>query len=247
MGRRRSALKAVGRRPAQAADSTLSRPHGARGRLSDTRACPTRARVYARVRVRVVAGAQVAELTEEQKEYIAKQEAAKLEAAAGAVDAKGPTSFFHGKSDKDYQVGLLAAVGRRALKARRGKGYRPGRRGGSRRLQPPPCPGCSPAVHLFLPPRHSSPPPPPMPPSAPRRAAPGWRRRATARRRAMPPSCPSAGSTPGLATPRASTRCGPSAASRGGRGAAAAQAGAGAGRGRGRDRGRARLPQLRAW
>ncbi|GIL86051.1 hypothetical protein Vretimale_9079 [Volvox reticuliferus] len=46
---------------------------------------------------------EVAELTEEQKEYIAKMEAAKMEAAAGAVDTKGPTTFFHGKDEKDYQ------------------------------------------------------------------------------------------------------------------------------------------------
>ncbi|KXZ41899.1 hypothetical protein GPECTOR_249g617 [Gonium pectorale] len=46
---------------------------------------------------------EVAELTEEQKEYIAKMEAAKVEAAAGAVEAQGPTSFFHGKEEKDYQ------------------------------------------------------------------------------------------------------------------------------------------------
>lgn len=48
---------------------------------------------------------QVAELTEEQKEYIAKMQAEK-EAAASAedVEAKGPTSFFHGKAEKDYQV-----------------------------------------------------------------------------------------------------------------------------------------------
>ncbi|KAG2485153.1 hypothetical protein HYH03_016139 [Edaphochlamys debaryana] len=44
-----------------------------------------------------------ADLTEEQKEFIAQREAAKLEAAAGSVDAKGPSSFFHGKEEKDYQ------------------------------------------------------------------------------------------------------------------------------------------------
>ncbi|EFJ39885.1 hypothetical protein VOLCADRAFT_78216 [Volvox carteri f. nagariensis] len=46
---------------------------------------------------------EVSELTEEQKEYIAKMEAAKMEAAAGAVETKGPTTFFHGKDEKDYQ------------------------------------------------------------------------------------------------------------------------------------------------
>ena len=46
---------------------------------------------------------QVSELTEEQKEYMAQQEAAKLEAAAGSVDTKGPASFFHGKEKEDYQ------------------------------------------------------------------------------------------------------------------------------------------------
>mmetsp|Transcript_18506 Transcript_18506/g.51945 ORF Transcript_18506/g.51945 Transcript_18506/m.51945 type:complete len:569 (-) Transcript_18506:353-2059(-) len=44
-----------------------------------------------------------AELTEEQKEYLAKVEAAKMESAADQVEAKGPTSFFHGKEEKDYQ------------------------------------------------------------------------------------------------------------------------------------------------
>ena len=46
---------------------------------------------------------QATELTEEQKEYIAKAEAEKQEAAALNVDAKGPTSFFHGKEKQDYQ------------------------------------------------------------------------------------------------------------------------------------------------
>lgn len=46
---------------------------------------------------------QVAELNEEQKAYMAQVEAAKMEAAAGAVDTKGPTTFFHGKEEKDYQ------------------------------------------------------------------------------------------------------------------------------------------------
>ncbi|GLC42328.1 hypothetical protein PLESTB_000659000 [Pleodorina starrii] len=46
---------------------------------------------------------EVAELTEEQKEFISKMEAAKMEAAAGQVDSKGPTTFFHGKEEKDYQ------------------------------------------------------------------------------------------------------------------------------------------------
>jgi pre-mRNA-processing factor 17 len=47
---------------------------------------------------------QVPELTDEQREYIAKQQATKEEATAEDVEAKGPTSFFHGKKDKDYQV-----------------------------------------------------------------------------------------------------------------------------------------------
>lgn len=49
------------------------------------------------------------ELTEEQKAYIQEQ-AEKKEAAATAeeVEAKGPTSFFHGKEDADYQVGKYA-------------------------------------------------------------------------------------------------------------------------------------------
>eukprot|EP00775_Hariotina_reticulata_P008921 gene8921-9098_t len=47
--------------------------------------------------------AVVPELTEEQREYIAKQQASKEEAAAEDVEAKGPTSFFHGKKDTDYQ------------------------------------------------------------------------------------------------------------------------------------------------
>lgn len=45
----------------------------------------------------------MAELTEEQKEFMAAQETAKMEAAGVDVDKKGPISFFHGKSDKDYQ------------------------------------------------------------------------------------------------------------------------------------------------
>ena len=50
--------------------------------------------------------AELPELTEEQKAYIQEQ-AEKKEAAATAdeVEAKGPTSFFHGKADQDYQVG----------------------------------------------------------------------------------------------------------------------------------------------
>lgn len=46
------------------------------------------------------------ELTEEQKEFMAKVEADKLEASANTVETKGPTSFFHGKEGKegkDYQ------------------------------------------------------------------------------------------------------------------------------------------------
>jgi pre-mRNA-processing factor 17 len=48
---------------------------------------------------------QAPELTEEQKEYIAKAAADKEATAAEDVEARGPTSFFHGKADKDYQVG----------------------------------------------------------------------------------------------------------------------------------------------
>eukprot|EP00879_Flechtneria_rotunda_P002141 GHRR01002325.1.p1 GENE.GHRR01002325.1~~GHRR01002325.1.p1 ORF type:complete len:303 (+),score=127.78 GHRR01002325.1:221-1129(+) len=47
--------------------------------------------------------AEVAELTEEQKEYLAKVQADKEASAADDVDKRGPTSFFHGKQDKDYQ------------------------------------------------------------------------------------------------------------------------------------------------
>jgi hypothetical protein len=50
---------------------------------------------------------QVSELTEEQKAYMAEVEAAKMEAAADSVETKGPTSFFHGKADKDYQGGMV--------------------------------------------------------------------------------------------------------------------------------------------
>eukprot|EP00798_Chlamydomonas_sp_ICE-L_P006550 gene6550-3202_t len=59
-------------------------------------------------------GAEVSELTEEQKEYMAKVEAEKIEGAVGAIEVKGPTSFFHGKEDKDYQ-------GRSWLDAPKGK------------------------------------------------------------------------------------------------------------------------------
>jgi pre-mRNA-processing factor 17 len=51
--------------------------------------------------------AQVSELTEEQKEYMAKIEAEKAEAGASGSgagdDNKGASSIFHGKADKDYQ------------------------------------------------------------------------------------------------------------------------------------------------
>lgn len=47
---------------------------------------------------------QIAELTDEQKEYIAKVAADKEAATAEDVEVQGPTSFFHGKADKDYQV-----------------------------------------------------------------------------------------------------------------------------------------------
>lgn len=46
------------------------------------------------------------ELTEEQKAYIAQQAEKKEAAAAEDVEAKGPTSFFHGKENEDYQVGM---------------------------------------------------------------------------------------------------------------------------------------------
>uniref|UniRef100_A0A383WPQ6 Pre-mRNA-processing factor 17 n=1 Tax=Tetradesmus obliquus TaxID=3088 RepID=A0A383WPQ6_TETOB len=47
--------------------------------------------------------AQVPELTEEQRAHIAKAAEAKEATAAEDVEARGPTSFFHGKADKDYQ------------------------------------------------------------------------------------------------------------------------------------------------
>lgn len=46
---------------------------------------------------------KVAELTEEQKEYMAQVETAKMEAAGNSVETKGPASFFHGKEKEDYQ------------------------------------------------------------------------------------------------------------------------------------------------
>ena len=54
---------------------------------------------------------QVSELTEEQKEYLAKMEANKEGKAAEEVEAKGPTAFFHGKDAKDYQVRPLLFEG----------------------------------------------------------------------------------------------------------------------------------------
>ncbi len=45
----------------------------------------------------------MAELTEEQKAYIAQVAAAKEDATAGEVEKTGPKSYFHGKDDKDYQ------------------------------------------------------------------------------------------------------------------------------------------------
>lgn len=47
------------------------------------------------------------ELTEEQKAYIAQQAEKKEAAAAEDVETKGPTSFFHGKENEDYQVGCV--------------------------------------------------------------------------------------------------------------------------------------------
>jgi hypothetical protein len=47
---------------------------------------------------------QTSELTEEQKEYLAKLEAGKEAAAAQDVGTKGPSALFHGKEAKDYQV-----------------------------------------------------------------------------------------------------------------------------------------------
>ncbi len=38
---------------------------------------------------------------------MAAQETAKMEAAGVDVEKKGPISFYHGKSDKDYQGGRL--------------------------------------------------------------------------------------------------------------------------------------------
>ncbi len=49
---------------------------------------------------------QISELTDEQKEYLAKLEAEKAEKAGGeggSVEAKGPTSIWHGKEKTDYQ------------------------------------------------------------------------------------------------------------------------------------------------
>ena len=50
---------------------------------------------------------KVSELTEEQKEYLAKLETEKAEAAAsgsGTTDNnKGASTIFHGKAEKDYQ------------------------------------------------------------------------------------------------------------------------------------------------
>lgn len=48
---------------------------------------------------------QKAELTDEQRAFIEQQQAAKEAAAAESVEKQGPTSFFHGKEDKDYQGG----------------------------------------------------------------------------------------------------------------------------------------------
>lgn len=48
--------------------------------------------------------AEVAELTDDQKEYMAQLEAEKKEKSGKEdVEPQGPTSFFHGKSEKDYQ------------------------------------------------------------------------------------------------------------------------------------------------
>ncbi len=51
------------------------------------------------------------ELTEEQKAYIAQQAEKKEAAAAEDVEAKGPTSFFHGKENEDYQVRHTRVLG----------------------------------------------------------------------------------------------------------------------------------------
>lgn len=48
--------------------------------------------------------AAVVGLTEEQKAHMAQLEATKMEAAGKDVETKGPTTFFHGKEQKDYQV-----------------------------------------------------------------------------------------------------------------------------------------------
>lgn len=42
-------------------------------------------------------------MTDEQKEALAEAEAARQEGAADKVDTRGPTTFFHGKAEKDYQ------------------------------------------------------------------------------------------------------------------------------------------------
>eukprot|EP00877_Chromochloris_zofingiensis_P007991 jgi/Chrzof1/3445/Cz12g25200.t1 len=47
--------------------------------------------------------AAVVGLTEEQKAHMAQLEATKMEAAGKDVETKGPTTFFHGKEQKDYQ------------------------------------------------------------------------------------------------------------------------------------------------
>ncbi len=47
---------------------------------------------------------QLPELSEAQKEFIAKAAASKEAAAVEDVEARGPTSFFHGKESSDYQV-----------------------------------------------------------------------------------------------------------------------------------------------
>lgn len=66
--------------------------------------------------------AQVSELTEEQKEHMAKLEAERAEAAASSVDTKGPSTVFHGKQQKDYQGEPCLGVNRGEGRGREGRG-----------------------------------------------------------------------------------------------------------------------------
>lgn len=66
--------------------------------------------------------AQVSELTEEQKEHMAKLEAERAEAAASSVDTKGPSTVFHGRQQKDYQGETCLGVNRGEGTGREGRG-----------------------------------------------------------------------------------------------------------------------------